>query len=232
MKRTLISTLTLLLVCAPSCPEAGTQDQANLAFHVQSRASKSTWVCDSANPNVQGLTCVQFVSEWPILSGADVYLLVTNADYDPGIAGLSCGIQFDPGVATFGWSLCADLDFPNGSWPASGGGNRITWVASTNCQQYSPEPFIPYTVQAVTGSFYMYAYSDGQMTVTPNNGLAIPELKVADCSAAESDLSAFAIPWLSFGTNYGFNPCFPCKPNSPNCSPVEQATWGRIKVSY
>ena len=133
---------------------AGTQDQATVVFHAQAFATKAIVVCSNGTPNAQGLACPDFNAQWPTQAGADVYLVVASAAFDPGIAGLSCGIEFDSTVGMFGWSLCADLDFPNGGWPASGGGNRITWVASTNCQRYTPEPFVPYTVQAVAGAFY------------------------------------------------------------------------------
>ena len=77
------------------------------------------------------------------------YLIVANvgavAWNDPGVGGISCGIEYDSaqgsGVDVFGWYLCADLEFTsrgdNGEWPAAGGGNRMTWVMTLNCQQHA-----------------------------------------------------------------------------------------------
>ena len=47
------------------------------------------------------------------------------------------------------------------------------------------------TVHAVVGAFYVYVYSDDVLKLTPNNNLQgnIPELAVADCAGATTDLA-------------------------------------------
>lgn len=230
MRHPLCLGLALFSLALPGFVRANTQDQTSIAFHAQAHSTKTITICGANNPNTQGLACADFVTQWPIGSGADVYLVVAHADYDAGIAGMSCGIAYNSNVRVFGWELCADLDFANGAWPASGGGNRITWSPLTNCQRYSPTPAIPFSVQAVAGAFYVYAYGDGFMHITPNNGLVIPELKVADCDAVESYVNGLLHIWdatgfMGFGSYPGHGVCQSVTPPVP----VERVTWGHIK---
>ncbi len=235
--RFFLALLTLCLLAAPNVLVAGTQDLAVIAVHVQAHASKASDICGPLNPNNQGLGCASYTTEWPTHSGADVYIVVAGADPGPGIAGVSCGIAADPNVGIFGWKLCADLEFPNSGWPASGAGNRITWTPLTNCQVTSPAGL---SVHAVAGALYVYAYGDGQLILTPNDGINPPEYKVADCASSESELqySENFPPSIGFGGVGGWNPCgcpFIGKPgvaSVPGCSPVQVTTWGNIKAGY
>ena len=96
-------------------------------------------------------------------------------------------------MSTPGRFCASGLEFPNGptgsstdEWPASGGGNRLTWDSSIDCQTTTLGMD---GVHAVAGSFYVYAYSDDLFQVTPNNNLSTaPELQVGDCSEAVFDL--------------------------------------------
>ena len=221
----LVSTALWLL---PAGLFAGTQDGVSVSLHIQAHAVKAIQICDTATPNAQGLVCEAYQTQWPTHAPGDLYLVVTTGDPGPGIAGLSCGIAYPPNLSMSGWELCADLEFPNGSWPASGGGNRITWAAGVNCQTTVIPGYEYYGVHAVAGAFYVYAYGSGLFEITDNLGIAVPELKVADCNASESDVNYLPAK-VGFGVAQGYNACVLCK---PGCSPVERTTWGALKTGY
>jgi len=226
MKRALLLSILSLMVAGVAF--AGTQDGAVVALHDQSHG-KAVNVCSDgsipADPTSNGIDCFSYSTDnAPTGINRDVYLVVALADPAFGIAGLSCGISYNPaavaGVDVFAWILCSDLEFPNagpnGSWPASGGGNRITWAAGPNCQNADLNGE---GVHAVAGAFYIYAYSDDQMCVTGNLNLVVPEFKVADCNASESDV-LFGGGCVGYG-QAGYNPC--------DDTPVERTSWGAIK---
>lgn len=154
-----------------------------------------------------------------------VYLAVFNGNPDEGVAGLSCGIDYATGTTVVtSWQLCKpsfQLEFPNGSWPASGGGNRITYNPDASCQTEEPGGD---GVTAVFGYFYVTAYAADQMKVIENRNLDKgPELVVADCSSAESPLDAQErAGYIGFGGDEGKLPC------------VEKTdtTWGHLKSTY
>ena len=234
MKRAVFLVTLLTAAVAITVPAfAGTQDNAVLALEVRPHATKSSLVCfktggsSSLDPVTGNRACNTFTTTGALNIARDMYLVVAKADNVAGIAGVSLGIQYDgvasSGIDVFGWSLCSDLDFPNGSWPNSGGGTRITWSAGTNCQRTVLGTM---GAHAVAGAFYVYAYSSDTFKITENKGLAIPELRVADCNASESNINqAKGVGSAGFGANAGCNPCL------TDCGiiPVEPTTWGKIK---
>ena len=133
------------------------------------------------------IPCSEYVTEWPVGVSADIWLVAVSRSL-PGIGALSCGIRYDNGaeggetmtngigVDLYEWTLCASgLEFPNcitGSpadeWPASGGGNRITWDASADCQTTE---FGGDGIHAVAGFFYVYAYSPDLFEIIVNQGV-------------------------------------------------------------
>jgi hypothetical protein len=163
------------------------------------------------------------------------YLLVVNGSVAEGVAGVQCGIAFNPtvgaGVDVFGWTLCATLEFASTGWPQSGGGNLITWDSVTRCQTSGNAQL---GVVAVAGYFYMGAYSNDVMRVTPRpvDGFA----KVANCGSVE-DIpyggapTDAATPSTTFLGAVGFGPgsvgINPCGRERP--VPVENATWSGVK---
>jgi hypothetical protein len=247
MKRALIS--SLLATAVAGVAFAGTQDDAVVALHVKAHQTAANKICpgqvnaktkvrESEDPNSKGLHCGMY-EETSVLAKTDVYLVVANADPSVGIAGLSCGIDYGINLRGDGWQLCADLQFPNGSWPAAGGGNRITWAAGTRCQDGSSpsddiattagvghgRDFGPgmYKVHAIAGALYMYSYVGypDVLQVTMNNGLVIPEFRVADCSASESEVTMGGGA-VGYQGEPGFNPC-------DFIVPTEETTWGALK---
>ena len=218
MKQLIVLGLVLILT---SSAEAG-MEEAKIALHVQAHTSKS--MCGAA-PTIP---CHRYVTKGDLGVGYDVYLVIGNVPVPyPGaeeeIDGLSCGITYDPavgqGVDVFAWFLCSDgLEFssdgPNGAWPASGSGTRITWSYCTGTD------IPPSGIHAVAGSFYVYAYSPDLLQVTENVHLQSgPELKIAECIGIEVDLPLSAAGSVAFSVgavDTGYNPCtegleFPCQ---------------------
>lgn len=234
MKRLILAATALCVVAAASAvpATAGTQDNAVISLHVKSHAVKAIEVCTTANPNTNLVPCSQYVLTGGLSTALDAYLVVANAAAGAGIGGLSCGIEYNgntgEGVGVFAWTLCADLEFknsgPDGEWPQSHGGNRITFETTTNCQRVE---IGGEGVHAVAGAFYVYAYGDDTFRVTPNRNLVNPELAVADCAASETQLDTTGTKsaTAAFGAATGaFNPC--------QGVPVETTTWGKIKSAY
>jgi hypothetical protein len=201
----LLSAICLSLSLAGSL-EAGTQDQAVVALHA--RTPYITKVPAGCSPAAQPTTlpCSQYTTSWTD-SVAFVYLTVARADSLAGIAGLSCGIDYDPASLDMTWSQCRDgISFtnsgPNGEWPAAGGGNTITFV---DCGRDVIEPD---GVHVIAGFFYVYAYGSTVLRITDNeNLLSDRELRVADCTPTESVLRAGAGGAIGFGGIPGHNPC-------------------------
>ncbi len=240
MRRVLIvaCVAAISLFAANAFASTGTQADAVVALHAGTHLMKGDTPCDWG-----GLACSDFVTEWPLMSSANLYLVVARGLANPGIAGLSCGVLYNGGaiggatkgdgfgVDLYSWTLCTSgLEFPNSDsglpadeWPASGGGNRITWNALTDCQvaEIGGDG-----VHAIAGSFYVYAYNDDLFQIDMNRNLQSPdEFQVGDCNNSITDL-----PWPShagavgFGAMEGSNPCGPI--------PVQPATWGQIKSQY
>ena len=157
-------------------------------------------------------------------------LAVFNGDPDLGIAGVSCGIDYDGGVGSgvdvVEWTLCTDgLQFPNGGWPEPGAGNRITWNNVEGCQTNEPDGD---GVTAIAGFFYVIAYSDDRMSVIENRRLdSGPEFVVTECNPpVEFPLDPEnRAGWLGFSDSGGEEGKLPCVEKSAT-------TWGRIKNTY
>jgi hypothetical protein len=163
-----------------------------------------------------------------------VYLLACSASDSTKVGGFECGIQYpgsyNPGgnpagpITIFSWTRCATMEFPSGGWPASGGGNVMTWSAA-NCPGTRSEPGIRYSVIAIGGYFYLGAYSAARMYVTarPVTGRA----GIADCQSRVDFVEGRIPPHLGsagFGMN-GLNVC-------GIIEPVQPTTWSAIKGAY
>jgi len=213
------------------------QQQSYVAAHAQAHNTKGLQ-CGGWNPD---MPCDQFTKTWPVGSGADVYFIIANADSALGISGVSLGVDYGntPGVQqdgqgcdVFGYTACSDLEYTNGidmndvstEFPSAGGGNRLIWVRTTNCQRHVVNPW---HVEAVACAFYVYAYGPDQFIVDMNRNLQTgPEFEMVDCPGpALSDM-----PWPShagvvgFGTD-GYNPC-------TDIVPTQNTTWGKLKKQY
>jgi hypothetical protein len=214
------------------------QEGAMVALHAQPHNTKGIQ-CTGISPT---LPCDQFVDTWPLHSGADVYMMIAEADSALGISGVSLGVLYsaydtdidNQGCDVYGYTFCSDLQYTNSpsggavdEFPYSGGGNRLIWVRTTNCQR---NVVAPYGVQAVACVFYVYAWSPDNFIVDMNRNLQTgPEFQMVDCPGpALSD-----VPWpehagvLAFGgTGAEYNPCTDIP------TPTENTTWGKLKNQY
>ena len=191
------------------------------------------------SPDYTNIPCLQYRLQGPAPGASTVYAVVAKAGAE-GVLAASFGVNYsgtvgvgiDPRYIT--WTSCTDgIQFPNndgvhGDFPQPGGGLRITW---STCQT---KVIPPDGVHAVMGAFYVYAYSDDQLQLTPNNNLedGIPELAVADCRGATTDLvqvygasiAVYLCSVVGFGRNLGRDGCYP--------EAVASTTWGKLKRMY
>lgn len=162
------------------------------------------------------------------------YLLVCSASDSTKVGGFECGIQYpgsySPGgnpagpITIFSWTRCATMEFPSDGWPASGGGNVLTW-SSASCPGTRSEPGVRYSVIAIGGYFYLGAYSPARMYITPRP--LTGHAGIADCQARVDFIEGRIPSYLGsvgFGT-FGFNTCGPI-------DPVQPTTWSAIKGAY
>ena len=94
MRRVLIVAFVAALCLGATNAFAGTQDNAVIALHAELHPTKGGDPCA-----YDGSACSDFVTEWPLSSSADLYLLVARGDAGPGIAAASCGITYGGGPA-------------------------------------------------------------------------------------------------------------------------------------
>jgi flagellar hook capping protein FlgD len=210
--------ILVLAVLAAPCRTphafAGTIVTPKVALHVSNATTKNATICTSWSPNSLGIPCSQYVAEGSLHQNKLVYMVIAQVDtplFNIGIIGVSMGIEYNgnagQGVDVMGWTLCSDgLEYPNagprGDWPASGGGNIVTWVT---CQEtrIGSDGF-----HAVVGAFSVYAYSGDQMRVTPNRNLeGGPSFALANCQGREVNPdTVLTLGRAGFGIR-GINPC-------------------------
>jgi hypothetical protein len=219
----IVSTVLLgaLVVGLAGTASAFDNKQAGIALHI----TPANWTSPPSACAVP-VTAPTLVYQTPQASPDNffwTYLLVCNGSDSTGVAGMEMGVAYPANVAIYNWTLCGNLQFPDGLWPASGGSNLITWTLA-NCNNDRSEPGVPRTVIAIGGYFYMGAYGPSQMSVIPRpvSGRA----KVADCSSREDDFT-FAVPShlgvAGFGGAPGYNPC-----GAPTA--VAPSTWSKVKT--
>ena len=207
-------------------PARAAGDDASVGFYLTDARGS----CGTLDPPGCGDDEIQLSGE--LFTPYYAVLCVFNALPDEGVAGLSCGIDYQgatgSGVDIADWTLCADgLYFPTGSgeWPKARTGVRITWVT---CQQEVPGGSEG-GVTAVAGFFYVTAYSNDRLQVTTNNDLdSGPELKVAKCPPEPRE---YSLP-ISQAGSVGFSDDG-SETGTLDCQPLDvETTWGRIKDLY
>jgi hypothetical protein len=226
MKRMLLSSvmagvLVLLCVSLTGVANAGSLDDARVALRV-GPVVPTAKACLLDNTGV-ATDCVDWEPNDPVNtfgSTAHYYLVVGQAA--TGVGGLSIGLDYTN--LFLGFTSCADgLEFTNNGWPASGGGNRITW---TTC----PAPAglqaqVASGIQVVFGAFYVYKYgADTSFNIVQNPLSGDAELAVGDCGAVVSFLSPLAAASIGVGGTAGYNPCGEI--------PTEPTTWGNLKSRF
>jgi hypothetical protein len=254
MKRVLPIALCIGAMVLASAAMAGVNDNLDVRFALHARdgftAKTAPAPClGGADPVALGIPCSDYdvdraIGEFP---GPWVYL-VTGQGGTPGINGVSFGIDYTPGsgpgngisealfTSQANWSLCNDgLDFPSGApqpvWPAPGSGMLLTWAT---CQTTSIPPD---GAHALIAKFYVYAYGNDTLEITPNlTKVSGPELDINTCGAGTTKLLAITAPSLhpflvgkvQFGAGrdgiLGYTPC--------GVVATETSTWGRIKTLF
>jgi len=200
------------------------------------------------SPNWDGIDCQAYAIRRPTneYPGPQLFLVVGRASLN-GVGGASCGVTYNPDTGPgngidprfVSWTGCSDgLEFlsdgGHGDFPAPGGGLRITWAT---CQD---QLINSQGVHTVLGTFYVYAYSEDVLKITPNNNVPPgPELAITTCGGQTTNLAEIVPPnmWpyleprVHFGGTglKGFNPCGELP---PDWSPVEPITWGKLKALY
>lgn len=231
---TALAALTLLGALMPGTPAwAGPNADARILVHLLAPTRKNACTRPEATPECAGIVTKGTLA--PQMYYA--YLLVVGGDAKAGVAGIQCGIRYDgaekSGVDVLSWKNCGTLEFPSDSWPASGGGNLVTWDASVNCQRNAPHGAAE-GVQAVIGYFYCAAYGADTLRVIPRpvDGFA----KVADCKSEEDLLESrqevatpshlgFAV-FSAGGKAAGYSPCgVPAK--APTSAPAPTGKGGK-----
>lgn len=196
------------------CSFAGPNANAKILLHLLAPTTKNACTRSQATPDCSGIVTAGGLSPQSYFA----YLLVTDADSAAGIAGVQCGVAYNDtanaGVDIYSWTSCATIEFQSTGWPASGGGNLVTWDASTKCQRFQSGG--PGTgVLAVAGYFYCASYGQDTLRVTtrPIDNAA----KIAACSSNEDVVESTAVQFNPSHLGYavfsplgqvpGYSPC-------------------------
>gem|GEM_PF-508007 len=216
----------------PPPPPPLTEHPAAILLHV---------INATGHIDCNSLTSLDSVITFQSLSPDDshhsiVYVVATPNTIANASSGAICGVQAgiayelshdgNPGLEVLGWHLCADLEFPDDTWPASGTGNTMTWADQ---ERYA-------TDVNVVGYFEVIAHGATTMSVIPwpKSGVA----KLADCSSKEYTLEIppDRLGWVSWGgAGFGLdtNGCNPIlEPCATGPVATRASTWGRLKNLY
>ena len=162
-----------------------------------------------------------------------VYVLAAPANWPvDGLKGVQLGIdhtgssQPNSSLRIWEWRACSDAEWPDDTWPNSGGGNTLTWIS---CQ---------FDQVLAVGTFHVSAYAPASMSIAgyPVTGL----VKTANCDAAETvtqqTIGFDRVGWISMGgaaqglDQNGCNPMLESCVQAP--VPARPTTWGRVKSLY
>jgi len=209
-------TVDYIAISGPPTPPPPPLPGPKIAVHVQIPPTKAAFICRRAEDGGAAPTnipCSEYVNRGLTGVGYNVYVAVGNVTDQNGIAGMTFGVAYNgapsQGVDVINWNFCASgLEFPSDNWPASGSGNIVTWLLPDDCQDTEVPPN---GAHAVAGAFYVYAYSEDLLRITPHYELlAGPQLEYANCNGLVSDIPETAAGSARFtpgGTTPGFNPC-------------------------
>ena len=162
-----------------------------------------------------------------------VYVLASPANWpEDGLKGVQLSIDHtgstEPNstLRIFEWRTCSDAEWPDDTWPDSGGGNTLTWIS---CQ---------FDQVLAVGTFLVSAYAPSSMSIAgyPATGV----VKTANCDAAETvtqqTIGFDRVGWVSMGgASKGLdrNGCNPMVESCvPGLVPIQPTTWGRVKSLY
>jgi len=207
---TLLPVLLCLGSLSPPALGSPANENAKIALHLQDvPTGKAPNICDRAerppcNSGEQNLRV-----NGQLHTTYNVYALVLDGDAQAGISGADFGVSYSSSILLNSWTLCADLSSPQETWPQSDSGIIVTWNALGNCQDTPAVGDSTNGVTAVLGSFYVYAYSEGVLSISPRTTIASQEFAVSDCSPQKTTLpfpsSAGSVAFGNSAT--GYDPC-------------------------
>jgi hypothetical protein len=231
MKRALLTILmaSIAIMSFGSIAFAGQNEQAAIAVHIAPWA-KSDDPCiepygPTSNHNIQEELC-SAPDYW-------AYVLVCNgSDINPnnpgwpgsGVGGAEFGLQH-AGLTITSTAFCSDQQFTEPGYPNSGTGILSAFDVINNCQSDQADIGVPNSVIAILEVHEVVASGPAQLVITPRPGSGFA--KVADCGAAEDDITASVPSHLGIGgfCDTGYDPCF-----AP--TPTEETTWGGVKSLF
>jgi hypothetical protein len=218
--------LVLLCVSLTGVANAGSLSDARIALRV-GPSIPSTKACLPANTGV-ATDCVDWEPQ-DVATGISYYYL-TVGQAATGVGGISFGVEYT-GLLFVNFINCTDgIPFTNNGFPASGGGNRLTWTTCPQAGSDDPaisnmQATVPSGIQVCFGAFYIYKYGQNMtFDISPNHLDSGDELAVGDCGAAVSFLSPLAGAKVGIGTAQGYNPC--------GAIATEPTTWGKLKSRF
>lgn len=134
-----------------------------------------------------------------------------------GVGGAQFGVEHT-GVETTGWTLCTGgSEIPEGTWPASGSGNAVTWGGGC---------YDPAGSAAKIGFFGVNNGATGTMAVTADPRIA--EALWASCDQTTYDICGDNLGGaeLASGTTPG------CGDLCEGGTPTEGVTWSQVKALF
>ncbi len=230
--RNLLCIAPILLIAAGALPgvalaQLNNQQDATLGFYISEATSRFN--CEKIEPLACDDDQIQVTGELNL--SYFVFLCVFKADSGPGISGVQCGLRYDDqihrGVDIFGWTSCADIEWPQDGWPnraGAGHGNTMVWVRTTNCQRNEPGG-IGDGVTAVAGYFTVTAYSPDRLEIVDGPG---KNIQLVDCDGpATTYLETTHLGWVGFSDDDSEKGSLPCLKRV-----TEESTWGGVKTLY
>ena len=170
----------------------------------------TSFACDAP-----GMTST-FAVQAAVHEGYDLYLVAADIDPLRGLQSIELGLEITGSVFST-WTLCADGEAQAGGWPATGGGNVISW---NTCQATTPDPGDPQGgAVAIAGFFYVYAYGDAEFRVKPGSVVPV-KVSLLDCLGSELSPNRTQFGAVGFGSGTGVQPCF----QNPIPTPVDCST--------
>jgi len=107
------------------------------------------------------VACSAFEVRGATARGYDLYLVaISRTIHDRFPVAAEFGLTYDLGIEVFSWTGCGTITQGSARWPRTGSGAGVT-VQGPDCT--GSESFAG--TQRVLGSFYVYAYSEGQFRI-------------------------------------------------------------------